>query len=129
MRFEKDSKNKDNKRDNRRKRDKIYIVNSNTSEYQYLSSFSKDRLYIGIGDEDESINYAYNEPFYILIFNYRNAVFNTEKDKFNAYRLSLTKIPILDIYIFKLDLSRATYSGIEISLNKIIQILNIRSKV
>ena len=41
-------------------------------------------------------------------------------NKFNIYRLSLTKIPILDIYIYKLDLSRVICSGIEANPNKII---------
>ena len=54
------------------------------------------------------------------MFSHRNAVFNIKIDKFNAYKLSLTKIPILDIYIHKLDLSRATYSGIKMNLHKII---------
>ena len=96
------------------------MVDSDTFEYQYLSSFFKDGLYAGTGNEDESVNYAYNEPFYIFIFSYRNAVFNTEINKSNVYRLSLTKTSILDIYIFELDLSRVIYSGIEVSLNKII---------
>ena len=65
------------------------MVDSDTSEYQYLLSSSKDGLYAGIGDEDESVNYAYNEPFYTPIFNHRNAAFNTKIDKFNIYRLSL----------------------------------------
>ena len=56
-------------------------------------------LYIGISDEDELINYVYNEPFYTSIFNYRNTAFNTEIDKFNIYRLNFMKIFILDIYI------------------------------
>ena len=104
------------------------MIDSNTSEYQYLSSFSKNRLYVGISDEDELVNYVYNEPFYIFIFNHRNAVFNIEIDKFNIYKLSLTKTPILDTYIFKLDLSRVICSGIEVNLNKIIQALDIRFK-
>ena len=81
------------------------MVNSNTSEYQYLSFFSKDGLYAGTNDEDESVNYVYNKPFYTSIFRYRNAVFNIEIDKFNIYRLSLTKTPILDTHIYKSDLS------------------------
>ena len=94
-----------------------------------IKSFSsKDGLYAGTNDEDESVNYAYNEPFYIPIFSYRNTAFNVKKDKFNVYKLNLTKIPIPDIYIFKSDLSRVTYSGIEASPNKVIQALNIRSK-
>ena len=96
------------------------MIDNNTSECQYLSSFSKNRLYTGINNKDELINYAYNEPFYTFIFSYRNTVFNTEIDKFNIYKLSLTKIPILDIYIYKLDLSRVIYSGIKANLNKII---------
>ena len=96
------------------------MVDSDTSECQYLSSFFKDGLYAGISDEDELVNYVYNKPFYIPIFSYRNIAFNAEIDKFNAYRLSLTKIPILDTYIFKLDLSRATFSGTEANLNKVI---------
>ena len=96
------------------------MIDSDTSEYQYLSSFSKDGLYTGTNDEDESINYAYNESFYTFIFSYRNTVFNTKINKFNVYRLSLTKTPILNIYIYKSDLSRVTCSGIKISLNKII---------
>ena len=96
------------------------MVNSNTFEYQYLSSFFKDGLYIGINNEDELINYAYSEPFYIPIFSYRNTVFNAEMEKFNIYKLSLTKTFILDIYIYKLDLSRVIYSGIKTNLNKII---------
>ena len=96
------------------------MVNNNTSEYQYLSSFSKDGLYVGTGDEDELVNYAYNEPFYISVFSHRNAAFNAEMDKFNIYRLSLTKIPILDTHIYKSDLSRATCSGIEANFNKVI---------
>ena len=96
------------------------MIDSDTSEYQYLSSFFKDGLYTDINDENELVNYAYNEPFYIFLFSHRNAVFNAEIDKFNVYRLSLTKIFILDTYIYKLDLSRVTYSGIKINLNKII---------
>ena len=103
-------------------------MDNNTSKYQYLSSSFKDGLYVGINDEDESVNYVYNEPFYIFIFSYRNAVFNTKKDKFNIYRSSLTKTSILDIYIFKLDLSRVTCSGIKTNSNKIIQALNVRPK-
>ena len=95
-------------------------MDNNTSECQYLSSFFEDRLYIGTDDEDESANYAYNKSFYIPLFSHRNAAFNAEIDKFNAYRSSLTKIFILDTYIYKLDPSRATYSGIEANLNKII---------
>ena len=41
-------------------------------------------------------------------------------NKFNIYRSSFTKTPILDTYIYKLDLSRVTYSGIKINPNKII---------
>ena len=96
------------------------MVNSNTSEYQYLSSFSKNRFYVDINNENELINYAYNEPFYTFIFNYRNTAFNIKIDKFNIYKLSLTKIPISDTYIYKSDLNRVTYSGIKINLNKII---------
>ena len=96
------------------------MVNNNKSEYQYLSSFFKNGLYADIDDENELANYAYNEPFYTSIFNYRNTAFNTKINKFNAYKLSLTKIFILDIYIFKSDLSRVTYSGIKINPNKII---------
>ena len=104
------------------------MVDSDTSEYQYSSSFFKDGLYAGTNDEDELINYVYNEPFYIFIFSYRNAVFNTKINKFNIYRLSLTKTSILNIYIYKLDLSRVICSGIETNLNKIIQALNIYFK-
>ena len=104
------------------------MVDNNTFEYQYSSSFSKNRLYTGINDEDESTNYAYNETFYTPIFSYRNTAFNTKINKFNVYRLSFTKIPILNIYIYKLDPSRATCSGIKVNLNKIIQILNIYFK-
>ena len=82
--------------------------------------FFKDRLYAGTSDKDELTNYAYNEPFYTFIFNYRNAAFNTKINKFNIYRLSLTKISILDIYIYKSDLNQATYSGIKASFNKVI---------
>ena len=96
------------------------MVDSDTSEYQYLSSFSKNRLYAGISDEDESVNYVYNEPFYIPIFSYRNAAFNAEMDKFNIYRSSLTKTLISDTHIYKSDLSRATCSGTEASFNKVI---------
>ena len=96
------------------------MINNNTSKYQYSLSSSKDGLYAGIGDEDELINYAYNEPFYTLIFSYRNTVFNIKINKFNAYKLSLTKTLILYIYIYKSDLSRVTYSGIKASFNKII---------
>ena len=96
------------------------MVDSDTSECQYLSSFFKDGLYAGTGDEDESANYAYNEPFYTFLFSYRNAAFNTKIDKFNIYKSSLTKTPILDTYIYKLDPSRATCSGIKANFNKII---------
>ena len=96
------------------------MINNNTSECQYLSSFFKDRLYAGINNEDELANYVYNEPFYTFIFNYRNAVFNTKIDKFNIYRSSLTKTPTSDIHIYKSDLSRVTCSGIKINLNKVI---------
>ena len=96
------------------------MVNSDTSEYQYLSFFSKDGLYTGINDENELINYAYNEPFYIPIFSYRNTAFNIKINKFNIYRLSLTKTSISDTYIYKLDLNRATYSGIKTNFNTII---------
>ena len=95
-------------------------MDNNTFECQYLSSFSKNSLYAGIGDEDELINYAYNKSFYTPIFSHRNAVFNIEINKFNIYRLNLTKTPILDIYIYKLDLNRVTYSGIKTNFNKII---------
>ena len=95
-------------------------MDSNTSEYQYLLSFFKNRLYTGTNNKNESINYAYNEPSYIPIFNHRNTAFNTEIDKFNIYRLSFTKIFILDTYIYKSDLSRIIYSNIKINLNKII---------
>ena len=95
-------------------------MDNDTSKYQYSSSFSKNRLYTGTNNEDESTNYAYNEPFYIFIFNYRNAAFNTEKNKFNTYRLSFIKTPILDIHIFKLEPSRVTCSGIKANPNKII---------
>ena len=54
------------------------------------------------------------------MFNYRNTASNAKIDKFNVYKLSLTKTPILNIYIFKLDLSRVICSGIKINLNKII---------
>ena len=111
-----------------KKKDKAYIVDSDTSKYQYSSSFFKNRYYAGICNEDELINYAYNESFYVPIFNHRNAAFNIKIDKFNVYRLSLTKISILDIYIFKLDLSRVIYSDIKINFNKIIQALDIYSK-
>ena len=96
------------------------MVDSDTSEYQYLSSFFKNGLYAGISDENESVNYAYNEPFYTPIFSHRNTVFNTEIDKFNVYKSSFTKTSILDTYIYKLDLSRVTYSGIKINPNKVI---------
>ena len=96
------------------------MVNSDTSKCLYLLSFSKDRLYAGISNEDESANYVYNESFYTPIINYRNTAFNTEMDKFNIYRLSFTKTPILDTYIYKLDLSRVIYSGIKVSPKKII---------
>ena len=104
----------------KKKKDKTYIVNNNTSEYQYLLSFSKNRLYAGTNNKDESINYAYNEPFYTFIFNYRNAVFNAKINKFNIYKLSLTKIPIPDTYIYKSDPNRITYSSIKANFNKII---------
>ena len=96
------------------------MINSDTSECQYLLSSFKDRFYAGTSDKDESVNYAYNEPFYTPIFSHRNAAFNTKIDKFNTYKLNLTKTPILDTHIFKLDLSRATCSGIKINPNKII---------
>ena len=96
------------------------MVDSNTSEYQYLLSFSKDGLYAGTNDEDELVNYVYNEPFYILIFSYRNAAFNAKIDKFNIYRSNFTKTPILDTYIYESDLSRVICSGIKASFNKII---------
>ena len=96
------------------------MVDSDTSEYQYSSSSSKDGLYTGISNEDESVNYAYNEPFYIPIFSHRNTAFNTKINKFNIYRLSFTKTPILDTYIYKLDLNRVIYSGIKTNPNKII---------
>ena len=95
-------------------------MDSDTFEYQYLLSSSKDGLYTGTGDKDESANYAYNEPSYTPIFSHHNAVFNTKINKFNVYRPSLTKTPIPDTHIFKLDLSRVIYSGIKTSLNKII---------
>ena len=101
------------------------MIDSNTSEYQYSSSFFKNGLYTGINNEDESANYAYNEPFYTLIFSYRNTAFNTEINKFNIYRLNFTKTPTLDTYIYKSDLNRITYSGIKISFNKIIQALDV----
>ena len=103
-----------------KKKDKIYIIDSDTSEYQYLSFFSKNKLYAGTNNENESVNYAYNEPFYIFIFNHRNTAFNTKMNKFNTYRLNLTKTLTLDTYIYKSDLSRITYSGIKANLNKII---------
>ena len=96
------------------------MIDSNTSECQYLSSSSKDGLYTGTNNENELINYAYNEPFYTPIFSYRNTVFNTKINKFNIYRLSLTKTLILDTYIYKLNLSRATCSGIKTNPNKVI---------
>ena len=96
------------------------MVDSDTSEYQYLLSFSKDGLYADISDKNELVNYAYNEPFYVFIFNYRNVAFNAEIDKFNIYRLSFTKISILDIYIDKSDPSRVIYLGIEASPNEVI---------
>ena len=96
------------------------MVDSDTFEYQYLSSFSKDGFYVGMSNKNELVNYAYNEPFYISIFSHRNVVFNTKMDKFNIYRSNLTKTPTLDIYIYELDLSRVTYSGIKVSLNKVI---------
>ena len=96
------------------------MVINDTSEYQNSSIFSKGRLYTGINNEDESINYAYNEPFYASIFSYCNAAFNIKIDKFNTYRSYFTKTPILDTYIYKLDLNRITYSGIKISPNKVI---------
>ena len=103
-----------------KKKDKIYMVNSDTSEYQYSASFSKNRLYTDTNNKNESVNYVYNEPFYILIFSHRNTAFNIKINKFNIYRLSFTKTFILDIYIYKSDLSRVTCSGIKINLNKII---------
>ena len=103
-------------------------MDSDTSECQYSSSSFKNGFYIDINNENESANYAYNEPFYILIFNHRNTAFNTKINKFNTYRLSLTKTFILDTYIYKSDLSRATYSGIKINFNKIIQALDIYPK-
>ena len=96
------------------------MMDSDTSEYQYLSSFSKNRLYAGINNEDELVNYAYNELFYIPIFNHRNIAFNVKINKFNIYSLNLTKTPILDTHIYKSDLSRVIYSGIEVNFNKII---------
>ena len=96
------------------------MVDSDTFECQYSSFFFKDGLYAGTSNEDELTNYAYNEPFYIPVFLYRNAAFNIEINKFNIYRLSFTKIPILDTYIYKLDLSRVIYSNIEANPNKII---------
>ena len=96
------------------------MVNSDTSEYEYLSFFSKDGLYTGTNNENELINYVYNKLFYTPIFSYRNIFFNIKIDKFNIYRLSFTKTFILNTYIYKLDLSRITYSGIKISFNKII---------
>ena len=96
------------------------MVNSDTSKYQYLLFSFKDGLYAGTNNENESINYAYNEPFYIFIFNYRNTAFNIKIDKFNIYRLSLTKTFILDTHIYESDLSRATYSGIKTNFNKVI---------
>ena len=96
------------------------MVDSDTSKYQYLLSFSKDGLYAGINNENELVNYVYNEPFYILIFSYRNIAFNAKINKFNVYKLNLTKILILDIYIYKSDLSRAIYSDIKTNLNKVI---------
>ena len=105
------------------------MVNNNTSEYQYLLLSSKNRLYAGINNEDELVNYAYNEPFYTPIFSHRNIVFNIKIDKFNIYKLSSTKTPILYTNIYKLHLSRVIYSGIKANLNKIIQVLNIRPKV
>ena len=96
------------------------MVNNNTSKCQYSLSFSKNRLYAGINNENESINYAYNEPFYIPIFNHRNTVFNVKINKFNIYKLNLTKIFILDTHIYKSDLSRAIYLDIKINFNKII---------
>ena len=104
------------------------MVNNDTSKCQYLLFFSKNRLYAGINNKDESINYAYNEPFYILIFSYRNTAFNVKIDKFNIYKSNLTKTLILDTHIYKLDLSRITYSGIKTNFNKIIQALDIRLK-
>ena len=121
VRFEKDSKSKDYKRDNQRRRDKAYMVDSDTSECQYSSSFSKDGLYAGTGDENESANYAYNESSYTPIFSHRNAAFNAEIDKFNVYRSSLTKTPIPDTHIYESDPSRATCSGTEASPNEVIQ--------
>ena len=103
-----------------KKKDKTYMIDNNTFKYYYLSSFSEDGFYAGINNENELINYVYNEPFYISIFNYRNVVFNIKINKFNIYRLNFTKTPILDIYIYKSDLSRVTYSGIKININKII---------
>ena len=54
------------------------MVDNDTSEYQYLSSFSKNGLYAGTNNENESVNYVYNEPFYTPIFNHRNTAFNAE---------------------------------------------------
>ena len=105
-----------------------YIIDNDTSEYQYLLSFFKNRLYAGINNENELINYVYNEPFYTPIFNYYNTAFNSKINKFNIYRLNLTKTFILDTYIYKSDLSRATYSSKKTNLNKISQILYIRLK-
>ena len=49
-------------------------------------------------------------------------------DKFNIYRSILTKTPILDTYIYKSDLSRATCSDIKTNFNKVIQALDIYPK-
>ena len=77
------------------------MINSDTFECQYSSFFFEDGLYTGTGDEDESVNYAYNEPSYTPLFNYRNAAFNAEMDKFNVYRSSLTKTSILDGWFYR----------------------------
>ena len=94
------------------------MIDNNTSKYQYLLSFSKNRLYADINNENESVNYAYNESFYTSIFSHRNTAFNAEIDKFNAYRSSLTKTPIPDTHIYESDPSRATCSGTEASSNE-----------
>ena len=104
------------------------MINNNTSEYQYSLSFSKDRLYAGTNDKNESVNYAYNEPFYTSIFNYRNTAFNAEIDKFNVYKSNLTKILILNTHIYKSDLSRVICSDIKASPNEVIQASDICPK-
>ena len=95
-------------------------MDSDTFEYQYLFSFSKNGFYAGINDENELVYYVYNEFFYAPIFSYRNAAFNTKIDKFNIYKSSLTKTSILDTHIYKLDLSQVAYSGIKANPNKVI---------